>query len=158
MTEAPRASLQQRFAPGSICFGCGPANARGLHLASYVEAEGSVRATFRPEPHHEAFPGVLNGGIIGTLLDCHSNWTAAHTLMLHRGAISPPCTVTADYHVRLRAPTPTNQRLSLVARAVEIDGDRCVVEAELSSAERVTASCRGTFVAVRPGHPAFHAW
>ncbi len=40
---------------------------------------------FTPEPHHQAFPGMLNGGIIGALLDCHSNWTAAYHLMKARG-------------------------------------------------------------------------
>ena len=36
-----------------------------------------IVATFQPEPHHEAWDGVVNGGIVGCLFDCHSNWTAA---------------------------------------------------------------------------------
>ena len=31
------------------------------------------------------FGGVLNGGICGALLDCHSNWCAVTTLMKERG-------------------------------------------------------------------------
>jgi hypothetical protein len=46
---------------------------------------------------HEAFPSVLSGGIIGALLDCHSNWTAAWTLMRRSGADAPPATVTASF-------------------------------------------------------------
>src|SRR4051812_47446029 len=98
-------SLQDRFAPHNACFGCGPTNERGLRLKSFVEGD-EVVAEFMPEPHHQAFEGVLNGGIIGALLDCHSNWTAAHHLMQARGESSPPCTVTADFHVKLRRPTP----------------------------------------------------
>ncbi len=73
--------LQERYAPALACFGCGPANPAGLHLRSIVREDGALVATWRPGPHHEAFPGVLNGGIIGTLLDCHCNWAAAHALM-----------------------------------------------------------------------------
>lgn len=150
-------ALQDRYAPHNACFGCGPANAEGLQIKSYVQGD-SVVAHFRPKPHHQAFPGVLNGGIIGALLDCHSNWTAAHALMLARGEATPPCTVTADFHVKLRAPTPLDAELELRARAVQIEGDRCTVDAELSRGGKVTATCRGTFVAVKPGHPAYHRW
>jgi acyl-coenzyme A thioesterase PaaI-like protein len=163
VTAAPpseRLSLQARFSPNSACFGCGPQNAKGLRLQSYVSggAGDEVIATFRPEPHHEAFPGMLNGGIVGALLDCHSNWAAAYSLMLARGSAAPPCTVTAEFHVKLRAPTPTDGPLELKARAVQITGDRCTVDAELSYGGKVTATCRGTFVAVKEGHPAYHRW
>jgi acyl-coenzyme A thioesterase PaaI-like protein len=158
VTAPPEAlSLQARFSPESRCFGCGPKNDKGLRLQSHVSGE-QVVATFRPEPHHEAFPGVLNGGIIGALLDCHSNWAAAASLMQARGAAAPPCTVTAEFHVKLRAPTPTDAPLALVARVVQSSADRCTVDAELSCDGKVTATCRGTFVAVKEGHPAYHRW
>ena len=150
-------SLQRRYAPDNACFGCGQKNDKGLRLESFTSQDGVI-ASFRPEPHHEAFPGVLNGGIIGALLDCHSNWTAAHALMQANGAAPPPCTVTADFHVKLRAPTPSDRPLSLLARPVAITGDRCTVDAELSCDGKVTATCRGTFVAVKEGHPAYHRW
>lgn len=155
---AAEPSLQRLYAPANACFGCGPSNPKGLRLESHLGAGGELVATFRPEPHHEAFPGVLNGGIIGTLLDCHSNWAAAITLMQARAEASPPCTVTADFHVKLRAPTPSSGALSLVARAVQSGSDRCTVDAELSCGGKVTATCRGTFVAVKEGHPAYHRW
>lgn len=150
------ASLQDRYAPQSRCFGCGPANDRGLRLKSRVEGDAVV-CDFTPEPHHEAFPGMVNGGIIGALLDCHSNWTAAYHLMRARGADAPPCTVTADYHVKLKKPTPLGP-VRLRAQVAEAEGDRVVVEATLEAGGRVTATCRGTFVAVKEGHPAYHRW
>jgi acyl-coenzyme A thioesterase PaaI-like protein len=153
MTDA----LQDRYAPHNECFGCGPANPRGLRLKSRVEGDAVV-AEWTPEPHHKAFEGVLNGGIVGALLDCHSNWTAAWTLMRERGAESPPCTVTAEFHVKLRAPTPLGGPLKLTARPAQVEGDRVVIEAEMTSAGKVTATCRGVFVAVREGHPAYHRW
>ncbi len=154
--EASEQAVQDRYAPHNECFGCGPANARGLRLKSYASGDELV-ASFTPEPHHQAFPGVLNGGIIGALLDCHSNWTAAYTLMKAGGLDVPPCTVTADFHVKLRAPTRLGP-LSLRARPVQTSADRCTVDAELSADGKVTATCRGTFVAVKPGHPAYHRW
>jgi acyl-coenzyme A thioesterase PaaI-like protein len=117
-----------------------------------------VIATWRPEPHHEAFPGMLNGGIIGSLLDCHCNWTAAWFLCQRDGAEAPPCTVTADYAIKLLRPTPTDGPVDLVARVVESAADRATVEGILSAAGKARATCRGTFVAVRPGHPAYHRW
>jgi acyl-coenzyme A thioesterase PaaI-like protein len=126
-------------------------------LKTFVEGDATV-CTWTPEPHHEAFPGVLNGGICGALLDCHSNWTAAWALMSRAGAASPPCTVTSDFHVVLKRPTPTDGPVQLRAKVVEIQDDRATVEATLSAKGKVTATCRGTFVAVKEGHPAFHRW
>ena len=150
-------SLQEQHAPSSACFGCGPSNPKGLHIRSFVRGE-EVVAECHAEPHHEAFPGVLSGGIIGTLLDCHSNWTAAHHLMRRNGWDAPACTVTADYAVKLRRPTPTDGPIRLSARVVESGTDRAMVEAELSAGGQVCATCQGPFVAVKPGHPAYHRW
>ncbi len=148
-------SLQERYARKSVCFGCGPANDKGLRIRSFLEGDALV-ARFRAEPHHAAFPGVLNGGIIGVLLDCHCNWAAAMRLMQGRPEL--PSTVTADYAIQLKRPTPIDAEILLRARAVEVKGDRCVVEGTLEAAGKVCATCRGTFVAVEPGHPAYHRW
>jgi len=150
-------SLQETYAPNNICFGCGPANAKGLRIRSFAKGD-EVVADWTPEPHHEAFPGMLNGGIIGSLLDCHSNWTAAYYLMKQAGQDHPPCTVTAEYSVKLLRPTPSNGPVHLTANVVESKEDRAVVEAKLIAGDKVCATCRGLFVAVKPGHPAYHRW
>ncbi len=150
-------SLQEKYAPASICFGCGPANPRGLRIRSLVRGD-EVVAAWRPEKHHEAFPGMLNGGIIGTLLDCHCNWTAAWHLMQAKQLDQPLCTVTADYAIKLLRPTPTDGPVELTARVVEATADRATIEGVLTAAGKPRATCRGTFVAVQPGHPAYHRW
>lgn len=152
------ASLQERYAPNSTCFGCGPANEHGLHVRSYPAEGGGLVATWQARPHHAAFDSVLNGGIIGALMDCHSNWTAAMHLMARRGADRPPGCVTADYAIRLLRPTPTDRPITIRAHVVESSDDRATVEATIESDGRVTATCRGTFVAVPPDHPAFDRW
>ncbi len=150
-------SLQETFAPASICFGCGPANTRGLQIRSFVRGD-EVVATWQSQPHHEAFPGMLNGGIIGSLLDCHCNWTAAWHLMQRNQLAQPLCTVTADYAIKLLRPTPTDGPVELCARVVDSSADRATIEGVLTAAGKPRATCRGTFVAVQPGHPAYHRW
>ncbi len=154
MTEL---SVQERHAPQSICFGCGPANQQGLHIRSFERGDDFV-CEWRAQPHHQAFPGMLNGGITGALLDCHSNWCAAMHLMRRQGAAQPPCTVTADFAVKLKRPTPVDGPITLRAKVVESSDDRAVVDATLEAGGKVTATCHGTFVAVKPGHPAWHRW
>lgn len=149
--------LQEKYAPHNTCFGCGPSNPKGLKVRSFPK-QNEVIAEWTSEPHHEAFPGVLNGGIIGALLDCHSNWTAAWALMEQNKDASPPCTVTADYAISLKRPTPSNAKLFLSATVAEIKQDRAIIEATLTADGKVCATCRGTFVAVKPGHPAYHRW
>lgn len=150
-------SLQDHYAAKSICFGCGPANTQGLQLKSFAEGDALV-ARFTPAPHHHAFPGVLNGGIIGALLDCHANWAACFHLMNARGLDAPPCTVTADFKVVLKRPTPMAE-VKLVAKVLSAEGDRVLVEATLEGSNgKVCATCTGTFVAVKEDHPAYHRW
>ena len=151
-------SLQETFAPNGICFGCGVKNEQGLQIKSFAEGAGETVAEWHAAAHHQAFPGMLSGGIIGTLLDCHSNWTAAYFLMQQNGKTTPDCTVTADYAVKLRRPTPFAATIFLKARVIEATADRAIVEAELIADEKVCATCRGTFVAVKEGHPAYHRW
>ncbi|HKO99263.1 MAG TPA: PaaI family thioesterase [Pyrinomonadaceae bacterium] len=153
----PEKSIQETYAPNLKCFGCGPANDKGLHIRSFPAGDEAI-AEWQPAPEHEAYPGMLSGGITGTLLDCHCNWTAAYYLMRRDGLDKPPCTVTAEYTISLKRPTPTDEPVHLRARVVEFTEDRAIVEGELISHDKVTATCRGTFVAVKPGHPAYHRW
>jgi len=171
--------LQEQYAPHNACFGCGPKNAKGLHLRSFPDTTPTKKtnanaktgkpgliAHWTPEPHHEAFPGVLNGGIIGALLDCHSNWTAAWYLMQELQLSTPPCTVTADFHIRLKRPTPSQETLTLRSRIESLEESESTkaantvrVFAELTAKDgKICATCVGHFVAVKPGHPAYHRW
>ena len=115
--------VQRQYAPTSICFGCGPANEKGLQINSVRKGNG-LELKFTPSEEHQAFPGMVNGGIIGTLLDCHGNWAAAIALMDEHGLDEPPCTVTASYSVSLRRPTPLGVELHVEAYPEEIGEDR----------------------------------
>ena len=151
-------SLQQRFAPKGRCFGCGPANPQGLRIESYEGSDGSVVAMWLPRPEHEAFDGFVNGGILGTLIDCHSNWTAIAALLERDGGHVAPSSVTAELSVRFRRPTPSVGPLRLVGRVVEIAFDRVTVETAIEVDGEVTARGRASFVVVKADHPAFGRW
>ena len=149
--------VQRQYAPTSICFGCGPANPKGLQIDSY-RIENGLSMEYLPEQHHQAFPGMINGGIIGTLLDCHGNWTAAVAIMDAQGLDEPPCTVTASYSVKLRRPTPVGCKLIVTSQIIELDGNKVKVELLLEANGKICATGEGLFVAVKEGHPAYHRW
>ena len=150
-------SVQRQYAPASRCFGCGPANEEGLRIESFEEGEELV-AKFVTAAHHSAFPGMVNGGILGALLDCHANWAAAMALKRERKMEAPPCTVTAEFTVRMKRPTPLGVELTLRARATEIADPKVWVAGEVLAGDTITATVSGLFVAVTEGHPAFGTW
>jgi acyl-CoA thioesterase FadM len=151
-------SLQETYAPQNICFGCGPANEQGLRLRSFPHGEQLI-AHFLPQSHHQAFTGMLNGGITGALLDCHCNWMAAWHLMQRLNLEVPPCTVTAEYSIQLEKPTPIAEPLVITSWVIEASDRKAITGGTIALPDgTVTARCRGTFVAVKPGHPAYHRW
>ncbi|MDX2087925.1 MAG: PaaI family thioesterase [Kofleriaceae bacterium] len=150
-------ALQDRYAPHGRCFGCGPTNTQGLRIKSFRQDDGHVVCAFTPAPHHEAFENVLNGGIIGTVLDCHMNWTTiSHLIVQGNLAEAPPC-VTAEFKVVLKRPTPLVP-VHVDAHVVSASEDRATIAATMTADGKVTAIGSGTFIAVKPGHPAYHRW
>lgn len=164
-TNTASDALQDIYGPRNACFGCGPSNPKGLQIKSYVDGD-SVVATFTPEPHHQAFEGIINGGIIGTILDCHMNWAAAWHIKTNDTDTYPeqnfPYTVTAIFTVELLAPTPAGVPLQLVATVADSSRRRANIEADLipqgDHEPVVTAKGTGTFVAVGEDHPAHGRW
>lgn len=150
-------SLQEKYAPKSICFGCGPANEPGLHIRSFPKGD-VVICDWKADEKYNAFPGMVYGGLIGCLLDCHCNWTATYHLMKQNNLDHPPSTVTANYSLQFLRPTPIDQILHLEAKVVDSKEDRATVEGELQANGEVCAKFTGKFVAVKPGHPAYHRW
>ncbi len=150
-------SLQDRYAPNGVCFGCGPKNQGGLHLKSVPSGDGVV-ADWTPRKEHVAFGNFGSGGIISVLMDCQGNWAATYALMRARGLDAPPGTVTSEYTVKFLKPSPLGSRWRLSARATKIEGDSVAVSGELKIDGITTAKMSGTFVAVKEGHPAYYRW
>jgi acyl-coenzyme A thioesterase PaaI-like protein len=118
---APTRSLQLTYFPDMRCFGCGPANDRGLRLQSFATADGVV-AEFEPWPEHDNGLGFLNGGIIATLLDCHSAAAVTHEAYARGWPPLPGASlpfVTSGLDVSYLRPAPLTERVSLVAEIAE---------------------------------------
>lgn len=131
--------IQERLFPAMACFGCGPANPRGLRLRSFVYADAVV-AEFIPRPEHDNGLGFLNGGIICTVLDCHSA-AAAVIHAQERGWSHEPGVgyVTAGIDLRFLRPTPLGEPLSLHARVISAEHAQIDVVAELTWDGKVRA-------------------
>jgi acyl-coenzyme A thioesterase PaaI-like protein len=126
-------SIQERLYPQLTCFGCGHANAKGLKLRSYPR-DDVVVAAFRPWSEHDNGFGFLNGGIIATVLDCHSGaavFHRAHLLGMDPAPGAPLLYVTAGLDLRYLRPVPLGQALELRATVLEADADQVTVGAEL---------------------------
>ena len=133
----------------SHCYGCGRLNTHGLHVRSEWLGDRAV-ARFRPEPYHIAMPGYIYGGLIASLIDCHSIGTAAAASMVAAGQVPgrdpTPRFVTASLHVDFVRPTPAGVELELEAAPVEVGERKVIVETTLSAEGVVCA--RGRVVAV----------
>ena len=55
----------------SYCFGCGTLNEHGLKVKSYWDGNVGT-CTFFPHEYHKAFEGFVYGGLIASVIDCHS--------------------------------------------------------------------------------------
>lgn len=115
-------SIQEQYFPDLPCFGCGPANEKGLRLRSYLADDGDVTAEFLPWPEHDNGLGYLNGGIIATLLDCHSAAAVTHAAYQNGWEALPGAAlphVTAGLDVRYRRPAPLTEAVTLHAEILE---------------------------------------
>ena len=150
-TEEPL-SIQQRLYPQTSCFGCGPSNTKGLQLRSYAK-DGVIVATFEPSPEHDNGLGYLNGGIISTLLDCHS--AAAVLLEAERhgwralpGTVMP--FVTAGLDVRFLRPAPLHEAVELRAAVLRASEQEISAEVQLVADDKMRASARASWRRWRP--------
>lgn len=137
--------------PDNHCFGCGPNNAHGLRIKSSWDGDESICA-FYPRAEHSAGPlHLMNGGVIATLIDCHSVCTAtAHAYRRENREIgsSPDVWyVTGSLEIQYIAPVPIDHAVDLRARVVEYEGKKTRLECSLSSAGKECA--RGKVVAIR---------
>ena len=138
----------------SHCYGCGRLNESGLQIKSYWDGKESV-CTFHPKPYHIAIPGYVYGGLIASLIDCHSIGTAAAAAYRAEGramGTEPRFRfVTGSLHVDYLKPTPLGVPLELRSSVKEIKGRKVIVTTSLSAKGEICA--KGEVVAVQmPEH------
>lgn len=137
------------------CYGCGSLNAQGLQIKSHWEGDELV-CRWRPQPYHIGHPGVLYGGIIACVVDCHSVWTASATwcrdagLDLGGGPL-PYAVVTGKLAVSFLAPASVDAPLELRARVV--DGSERRANVACRVLQNSIECARADVVAVRVAAP-----
>jgi acyl-coenzyme A thioesterase PaaI-like protein len=146
-------AIQDQLFPDTTCFGCGPANLKGLGLKSYPGPDGLVVASFQAWPEHDNGLGYLNGGIIGTLLDCHS--AAAIMLEADRrgwlpGGPGQMAYVTAGMDVRYLRPSPLHEPAQLHGSIEQADHGAITAHVELLWQDKVRASATVLWKRWRP--------
>jgi acyl-coenzyme A thioesterase PaaI-like protein len=132
------------------CYGCGQLNEQGLKFKSYWDGEETV-AIFTPRPYHIVIPGVVYGGLIPSIIDCHSTGTAAAAAYQAEGremGTEPPVRfVTASLHVEYIRPTPMGVPLEVCGKIKEVKGRKVLVNATVLAGGEICA--KGEVVAVK---------
>jgi acyl-coenzyme A thioesterase PaaI-like protein len=145
-------SVQDRFFPTFTCFGCGPANPAGLRLKSYPDGD-LVTAAFVPRPEHGNGFGSVNGGILSTVLDCHSA-AAVFSEAARRGWVGedglPLPWVTAGLDIRFLRPAPLAGPLLLRGGVTEATEGEMTAAVELSADGKVRATGTAVWKRFRP--------
>ncbi len=144
-------SIQEHYLPDMTCFGCGPANPKGLQLHSFPDGDRTV-ASFHPWPEHNNGLGYLNGGIICTVMDCHSATPmileAAKLGLAGPGDMLP--FVTAGLDVRYLRPTPLDETLQLFAAVAKLEESVITIDVELEFDGKTRAAGTAVWKRWRP--------
>ncbi|HEY5671112.1 MAG TPA: PaaI family thioesterase [Anaerolineales bacterium] len=138
----------------SHCYGCGRLNELGLQIKSYWDGDETV-CFFQPRPYHTAIPGYVYGGLIASLIDCHSTGSAAAAAYRAAGRSMDTLPafrfLTASLHVDYLRPTPIDTLLEVRSSIKEIKGRKIVVSSMLFA--RGDLCAKGEVVAVQmPDH------
>ncbi len=124
------------------CYGCGVLNEHGHQIKTVLDGELTI-TEFTPLPNHVAVPGFVYGGLIASLIDCHSTGSAAIYKMVADGKAigseEAPRFVTAHLEVDYRKPTPLGP-VRLVGTLIEIKGRKVVVATNFYADESVTVT------------------
>ncbi|MEI8155374.1 MAG: PaaI family thioesterase [Burkholderiales bacterium] len=134
----------------SHCYGCGSNNPHGHQIKTHWDGEESV-TRFTPEPYQTSVPGYAYGGLVASLIDCHSTGTAAAAMYRAEAremdTLPPFRFVTGSLHVDYLKPTPLDGALELRGRVKEIKGRKVIVETIVYA--QGVATARGEVVAVQ---------
>ncbi len=113
------------------CYGCGRLNEHGYRIKTYWDGNESV-THFSPRTFHTAVPGFVYGGLLASIIDCHS--TASAAAAMYRSQVremdsEPPFRfVTGSLLVRYLKPTPLGPPLTIRGQVQEIKGRKVVIK------------------------------
>lgn len=137
------------------CFGCGRLNKDGMQIKSYWNGEECV-CHYTPKPYYTGgYPGFCYGGLISSLIDCHSAATASAAKLQAEGFTlkdRPPSRfVTASLKVDYLRPAPVGKVLELKGRPKEISDRKVIVAITLSAEGEICAKGEAVMVKLPEG-------
>lgn len=132
------------------CYGCGRLNKNGHQIRTEWDGDETV-TRYTPQPYEMSVPGFAYGGLIASLIDCHSAGTAAAAMYRQEGrdldTLPAFRFVTGSLHVDYLKPTPIDGPIEIRGRVKEIKGRKVIVETSVLAGGVTTA--RGEVVAVQ---------
>ena len=132
------------------CYGCGRLNKYGHQIRTEWDGDETV-TRYMPQPYETSVPGFAYGGLIASLIDCHSTGTAAAAMYRQEGrdldTLPAFRFVTGSLHVDYLKPTPIDGPIEIRGRVKEIKGRKVIVETSVLAGGVTTA--RGEVVAVQ---------
>ena len=146
----------------SHCYGCGRLNKDGMQLKSYWDGEETV-CLYTPRPYHSGgFPGNIYGGLIASLMDCHSAASATAARMREDNYTADdrrpaPRFVTASLKVDYLKPTPMGVVLEIRGRIKEIKTRKIIVSTALFAAGELRAKGEAVMVQLTESNTARRA-
>lgn len=144
----------QDHMPDNVCFGCGSENPDGLQIKSFAEEDEYV-CIWESQQKYHGWENVVNGGILATLVDCHTMASALADAYQREGRPwgSDPVYryATGTITVKYLAPTRNDIPVELRARIVESSDRKTRVHCDVYSAGARTARAEVTAIRVREG-------
>lgn len=112
------------------CYGCGRLNEHGYRIQTVWDGDESV-TRFTPMAYHTAIPGFVYGGLLASLIDCHSTGTAAAAMYRDEGRDMDTLPafrfVTGSLFVRYARATLLGPEMEIRGHVVEIKGRKVTV-------------------------------
>lgn len=144
--EAIQEYYEDEFA---VCYGCGSLNKDGLQLKTFLEGEETI-SKYTPKENKTAIKGIVYGGLLASLIDCHGTGSASAFYAKENGIVlekyNAPRFVTGNLNVSYLKPTSLKEELVLKGKLKEIKGRKVVVEIALYCKDVLTV--KGEVVAL----------
>ncbi|GAD24543.1 hypothetical protein AVS7_04303 [Acidovorax sp. MR-S7] len=146
-------AIQDLYPPEfAHCFGCGPSNAHGHHLKSYLVGHETI-ARFMPDAKYSGgVPDHVYGGMIASLLDCHGTASAAAFAYQAEGRQAGDGReairfVTASLKVDFKKPTPLGVELVVKGVLRSLEARKAWIDLTLTAGQQTCAV--GEMLAIR---------
>ncbi|TAG02268.1 MAG: PaaI family thioesterase [Cytophagia bacterium] len=141
----------QAYMDENICFGCGQNHPEGLNIHSIWQGDTMI-CEWNPTEKYQGWKGLMNGGILATLMDCHTMATAtahAYKIENNRTWDSLPTYryATGTLNIKYLKPTPIDKKIILKAFVKEVKGKKTIIFCEIWAGEEKTAE--GEVIAIR---------